>query len=165
MFDGENKPHVDFLISKKAFETNLRTIKEKLELGAYHLERSDLGLELISALAARNSLILKDHSIPILGANLSILCSLIGTQYMPSFKDSILFIEECHEAQYKIERMLWQIHHTGLFEGVKELWIGTSKEADMPEALISKFSSIYGFRAISDLPIGHGELNFITKLF
>ncbi len=162
---SEEKPKVDYLITGKAFETNLRALKEKILSSDFTLERSDFALELASTLSIRKSCVLEDHSIPILGGNLSIICSLIGTDYIPSFEDSILFIEECNEPEYKMERMLWQMHYAGIFKGLKELWVGVPNEARMPNALISKFSSMYGFRTISDLPIGHGDLNFVTKLF
>lgn len=158
-------PKVDHLITGKAFETNLRVIKEKVFSRNFSLERSDFALELASTLSLNKSCVFEDYNTPILGGNLSIVSSLIGTDYLPSFKDSVLFIEECNEPTYKIERMLWQMHYAGVFKGLKELWVGLASEANMPDALISKFSSMYGFRTISDLPIGHGDLNFVTKLF
>lgn len=40
------------------------------------------------------------------GGNLSLLCSLIGTEDLVSFKNKIVFIEEINEPPYKIDRML-----------------------------------------------------------
>ena len=125
----------------------------------------DLSAGLKAMLQASNSCILQEFNTPILGGNLSIIISLIGTGYLPSFKDSILFIEECNEPLYKVERMLWQMHYAKLFHGVKELWIGISEEAEIPMDLLMNFADIYGFRILRDLPIGHGKLNFVTKLF
>ena len=45
----------------------------------------------------------------LLGGNLTSLLSLIGTEYMPSFRNSILFLEEINEPPYKIDRMLCQL--------------------------------------------------------
>lgn len=40
------------------------------------------------------------------GGNLSLLVSLIGTKFLPSFENKVVFIEEVAEAPYKIDRML-----------------------------------------------------------
>lgn len=109
--------------------------------------------------------ILRNPSNNIIGANLSVLCSLLGTSFMPSFKGKILFIEDCNEPLYKMERMFYQLHLAGCFDNLKELWIGTSSEAELPMDLILRFSEIHGFTFVCDLPIGHGDLNFITPLF
>lgn len=42
----------------------------------------------------------------IVGGNLSMLCSLIGTEYLFPFKNNIVFIEDIDEPPYKIDRML-----------------------------------------------------------
>jgi muramoyltetrapeptide carboxypeptidase len=101
----------------------------------------------------------------IVGSNLSILCSLLGTAYMPALKGKILFLEECNEPLYKMERMFYQLHLAGCFKDLEELWIGTSLNAELPMNLLESFSAIYNFRLVTDLPIGHGDLNFITPLF
>lgn len=46
------------------------------------------------------------------GGNLSMLCSIIGSDYMPNIKDGILFIEDINEQPYCIERLLHQLYHS-----------------------------------------------------
>lgn len=101
----------------------------------------------------------------IIGANLSVFCSLLGTAYMPDLKGKVLFLEECNEPLYKMERMFYQLHLAGCFKDLEELWIGTFLNAELPMDLLNSFSAIYNFRLVTDLPIGHGDLNFITPLF
>lgn len=101
----------------------------------------------------------------VIGANLSVLCSLLGTDYVPSFRDRILFLEEINEPFYKMERMFYQLHLAGCLKGIKELWLGTSVDAELPMDLIQDFASVYDFKIIKDLPMGHGDLNFISQLF
>lgn len=101
----------------------------------------------------------------IIGANLSVFCSLLGTSYLPDLKGKILFLEECNEPLYKMERMFYQLHLAGCFKDLQELWLGTSLNAELPMNLLESFSAIYDFRLVTDLPIGHGDLNFITPLF
>ena len=45
----------------------------------------------------------------LLGGNLSVLCGLLGTPYMPSLKGAMLFLEEIGEPPKKIDRMLTQL--------------------------------------------------------
>lgn len=45
----------------------------------------------------------------IVGGNLCLICSTLGTPYEIDFKNKILFIEEIGEAPYKIDRMLTQL--------------------------------------------------------
>ncbi len=45
----------------------------------------------------------------IIGGNLSVLTSLIGTKFMPDMKGKILLLEEVGEAPYRIDRMLNQL--------------------------------------------------------
>ncbi|HLG02050.1 MAG TPA: LD-carboxypeptidase [Bacteroidia bacterium] len=49
----------------------------------------------------------------LLGGNLTVLCSLIGSGYLPDFTDSILFLEETEEEPYSIDRMLTQLDLNG----------------------------------------------------
>jgi muramoyltetrapeptide carboxypeptidase len=51
---------------------------------------------------------------PLLGGNLTIVTSLVGTPYMPDFTGAILFIEDVDEAEYRIDRMLTQLTEGGI---------------------------------------------------
>jgi muramoyltetrapeptide carboxypeptidase len=50
---------------------------------------------------------------PIVGGNLCVLTSLIGTMWQPNFQGKILLIEEVNEAPYRIDRMLFQLEKSG----------------------------------------------------
>ena len=50
----------------------------------------------------------------LLGGNLTIVTSLVGTPYMPDFKGAILFLEDVDEAEYRIDRMLTQLGEAGV---------------------------------------------------
>ena len=60
----------------------------------------------------------------ILGGNLTIICSLIGLNYLPDFKNSILFLEDINEPPYKIDRMLNQLRMIGILKKVKGILLG-----------------------------------------
>lgn len=76
----------------------------------------------------------KDYALPtrkekILGGNLSVLAGLVGTKYLYDFKDSVMFLEDCKEPAYKIERMLYQLKYSGAFNKVTKIILGESDEA------------------------------------
>ncbi len=60
----------------------------------------------------------------ILGGNLSVLASLVGTPYLPDARDSLLFLEEISEAPYRIDRMLTQLEQSGFLSKSRGAMLG-----------------------------------------
>lgn len=60
----------------------------------------------------------------LIGGNLRMVTSLIGTKYEPDFTDKIVFFEEVYENPYKIDRMLTQLIMAGKFERAKAVIFG-----------------------------------------
>ena len=60
----------------------------------------------------------------LLGGNLSLIASLLGTPYLPSFGNSILFLEEVEEEPYRFDRLLNHLALGGVFRDVKGILIG-----------------------------------------
>jgi muramoyltetrapeptide carboxypeptidase len=58
------------------------------------------------------------------GGNLNVLCSLVGTPYLPSVKGGILFLEDVSEHPYRIERQLTQLLHAGILGQQKAILLG-----------------------------------------
>lgn len=58
------------------------------------------------------------------GGNLCVLCSLVGTPYLPAVKGGVLFVEDVAEHPYRVERMLTQLHHAGVLKQQKAVLIG-----------------------------------------
>jgi muramoyltetrapeptide carboxypeptidase len=59
------------------------------------------------------------------GGNLSVLCSLVGTPYLPVVKGGILFLEDVNEHPYRIERQLTQLLHAGIIGQQKAVLLGS----------------------------------------
>jgi muramoyltetrapeptide carboxypeptidase len=70
----------------------------------------------------------------LLGGNLSILCATLGTPYQPSFKKTVLFLEEVDEVPYRLDRMLTQLLNAGLLQQVSGVAIGINKNCKDPKA-------------------------------
>jgi len=76
------------------------------------------GITVISEGMARGALI---------GGNLTLAVSLIGTEYDVDYSGKILFLEEFLEEPYRIDRMLTQMIQAGKFEEVKGIALGVFK--------------------------------------
>lgn len=58
------------------------------------------------------------------GGNLALLCSLVGTPYLPNIDGGILFLEDVSEHPYRIERMLSQLHLAGILKKQRAILLG-----------------------------------------
>ena len=52
----------------------------------------------------------------LLGGNLSVLTAMVGSEYLPDFKNNILFLEEVGEDIYRVDRMLTQLKLAGILK-------------------------------------------------
>lgn len=50
---------------------------------------------------------------PVVGGTISMICSLLGTPYMPNLNGVILVLEEVHEEPYRLDRLLNQMRLSG----------------------------------------------------
>ena len=50
----------------------------------------------------------------LLGGNLALVVSMLGTPYQPDFRETILFLEDITEEPYRIDRMLTQLRNAGI---------------------------------------------------
>lgn len=125
----------------------------------------------------------------LVGGNLSIMVSLIGTEFDLDYSNKIVFIEEVGEEPYRIDRMLTQMMQAGKFKNSAGIMMGifrkcevkeesalTSKSFTLMEVLKDRFSSlkipvVYGmsFGHVKDkftIPFGAlAELNADRQTF
>jgi muramoyltetrapeptide carboxypeptidase len=60
----------------------------------------------------------------LIGGNLSVLSSMIGTPYLPSLNDALLFLEDINEPAYRIDRMLSHLDNAALLASSKGVLLG-----------------------------------------
>ena len=60
----------------------------------------------------------------LLGGNLRVFNSLLGTAYFPDMRDKILILEDVGEAPFQIDNMLMQLRLTGIFNQINGLILG-----------------------------------------
>ena len=96
----------------------------------------------------------KGHAI---GGNLSLICTLIGTGYLPSFKGSILFFEDINEPAYRVDRMLTQCLLAGAFDGLAGVIVGDVSGDKGIDSIIKERFASHRIPIAAGLPFGHIE--------
>lgn len=101
----------------------------------------------------------------LLGGNLTVLSSLIGTPYALPTDGAILFFEDIGERPYRIDRMLTTWRNAGAFAAVRGVVVGAFTQCepntDGVRALdvLSERLSDLGVPVVSGLPAGHLDDN------
>ena len=104
---------------------------------------------------------------PLIGGNLSLICHLLGTPYLPSLEGCILFIEDKGESLYRLDRMLTHLALTGMLNGISGLIAGRFEECGDEtdiHILLNSIVSELGIPLVAGFPIGHGQKNIALPL-
>ncbi len=99
----------------------------------------------------------------IVGGNLSILYSLLGSKSFPDLNGKILFIEDLNEYYYHLDRMMYALKRAGKLKDLKGLIVGQFsdiQEAALPfdkntEEIIFEAVKDYKFPTYFSFPAGH----------
>jgi muramoyltetrapeptide carboxypeptidase len=106
----------------------------------------------------------------LLGGNLTVLGSLCGTPFLPSFSGAVLLLEDIGERPYRLDRCLAQLRNAGALEGIRGLALGTfpgCEERDTGESVGPVFDELarsLGVPAAIGFRIGHVDDNFCAPL-
>ena len=107
---------------------------------------------------------------PVVGGNLSVLYSMLGTPYFPSVDGAWLLLEDLDEYLYHVDRMLLAMRLAGVFERVKGVLVGAFTDlhdntvadgqsvdnpfgVSVPEMLAHYVPS--GTPVVHGIPVGH----------
>ena len=104
---------------------------------------------------------------PVLAGNLTILCHLIGTPFMPPTQGHLLLLEDRGEAPYRVDRMLSQLRLAGCFETIAGLAFGSFDDCGQPDELSRIFADHFGdrrFPVLTGLDVGHGKRNLTIPI-
>lgn len=66
----------------------------------------------------------------LLGGNLTVLTALLGTDFLPDWSGSILFLEDIREEIYRVDRMLTQLKLTGILGKISGFIWGRCSDCD-----------------------------------
>lgn len=103
----------------------------------------------------------------IVGGNLSVLYSMLGSDLFPETDGKILFIEDLDEYLYHIDRMMMALKRAGKLANLKALLVGAFTDMHdntIPFGMTAKeiiYEKVkdYGYPVIGDFPAGHVDDN------
>lgn len=148
-------------ISKESFVNLLKVVPEK---ATDKLRAKDLPYSLNTMASVNGGAINNYQESVILGGNLTILCSLLGTEYFPDFTDKVLFLEEYEEPKYKTDRLLSQLDLAGVFAKVQAVVLGTPTKTEFAYDKLEQILAKYAKPLIKNVPVGHGDINLSIPL-
>ena len=99
----------------------------------------------------------------LIGGNLSILYSLMGSKSQVDCKGKILFLEDLDEYLYHVDRMVLSLKRCGCFEDLKGLVVGSftkMHDNEIPwgktaHQIIADLTKPYNFPVVYNFPAGH----------
>ena len=104
---------------------------------------------------------------PLIGGNLTLISTLMGTPYQADFKGKIVFLEDIGEAPYRIDRMLTQLLLSGTLEQAAGIVLGIFNDCEvdtedtdfidtlsLKEVLSERLGGL-GIPVMYGLPFGH----------
>ena len=108
----------------------------------------------------------------LLGGNLSVLCGLVGSEYIPNFKGSLLFIEEVNEELYRVDRLMSQLQLSGVLSEINGFIFGKCTNC-LPgrgygsltfDEIMDHYIKPLGVPSFSGSMIGHIDSKFTVPL-
>lgn len=102
------------------------------------------------------------------GGNLTMLCHLLGTPWLPPLDGAILFLEEINEPPYRLDRLLTQLELAGVLGRISGLALGALSSRDEESLELSDLAAgrlaDLGLPLVVGLPVGHGPRNMLLPI-
>lgn len=104
------------------------------------------------------------HDAVLWGGNLSMLCNLVGTPYLPAVQGGVLFLEDVGEHPYRVERMLTQLLLAGVLPRQRAILLGAFNRYTLTphdrgfrlESVVAWLrTQLPGVPVLTGLPFGH----------
>ena len=109
----------------------------------------------------------------LLGGNLTVLTTIIGSGLLPDFEDALLFIEDVQEAPYRIDRMFMQLKLAGILDRVRGVIWGRCTKCTPGEGsygsltlpdILDDYLKPLNVPAFDGAQIGHIDRQFIMPV-
>jgi muramoyltetrapeptide carboxypeptidase len=107
---------------------------------------------------------------PLIGGNLTMIATLMGTPFQPDTTGAIVFLEDVHEEPYRIDRMLTTLALGGMFDKCAGIVFGRCSDCgvkgpsfSLEEILRDRFGAL-PVPAISGLSFGHIEQKLVLPI-
>ncbi len=101
----------------------------------------------------------------LIGGNLSLVTSLLGTPWEPNFKGAVLFLEDVGEELSRVDRMFQQLRNAGVLNQISGLVLGNftgmTDKGSKPygktvEAMVREATDGLNIPVVMNAPFGHG---------
>ena len=138
-------------------------VKDDLSIASHHLAlQKNISKTVLAAPAIKavNELAaIQRVSSKACAANLTVLASLCGTEFMPDFSNRILIIEDVNEPIYKLDRLLHQLYLSGVLKDLQALvfgkFTGGENSPEVLDKLFASFSAKLPCPCYKDFAFGH----------
>ena len=106
----------------------------------------------------------------LIGGNLSLVASLVGTPYFPDARGALLLLEDIGERPYRLDRMWTQLRLSGVLDSVAGIVLGEftgceEKEAAYASAdVLRELVVALGKPCVAGFQVGHGDINLAVPL-
>jgi muramoyltetrapeptide carboxypeptidase len=117
------------------------------------------GQRFTPALAADSWRVAGQASGRLVGGNLAIVASLLGTPWAWPVGDAILFLEEVGEAPYRVDRLLTQLRHAGVLQRARGFLLGSFSDGGDATAVLREHLAGLGKPVLAGWPAGHARPN------
>ena len=105
------------------------------------------------------------------GGCLSLVASLVGTQFFPALDGAVLVLEDVNEPPYRVDRMLNQLAMAGVFDRVAGVIFGAFVDCEPEretegriEDVIDDFAARVSCPVFCGLPYGHGKARRVLPM-
>ena len=100
----------------------------------------------------------------LLGGNLTLICSTLGTPYALQPQGVILFVEDVNEAPYRVDRSLSQLRLAGVLDAVAGVVVGSFSSKDPADAkeldrVLREYFGALKVPVVMNFPVGHTPWN------
>ncbi|AMP88310.1 S66 peptidase family protein [Legionella pneumophila] len=107
----------------------------------------------------------------LIGGNLSLVTSLVGTPYQPDFKEKILLLEDVSTEPFNVDRMISHLDLAGIFDQVSGIVFGQFEsciskddtEGTIDE-VINDWASHFKVPCVKNFPYSHGVNNCVLPI-
>ncbi|MFT7222596.1 MAG: muramoyltetrapeptide carboxypeptidase [Cellvibrionaceae bacterium] len=153
--------HGPLLCQLGRHQLNPRDVEEIKEILFGRIEKTTFeNLKPLNSWAGKNKTICSR----IIGGNLKVIQSLLGTPSYRQPPSSIIFLEDAGERGYAIDRMLVQLTQAGFFQNCTAVIFGNFESGYEPETrnslwpvALAEFAKAIDIPVFSELPVGHGN--------
>jgi muramoyltetrapeptide carboxypeptidase len=107
---------------------------------------------------------------PLLGGNLAVLATLLGTSWLPDTRGAVLLLEDDGEQPYRLDRLWTHLRNAGIFAGLAGIALGDFTNCERPGAnfsvrdVLRTLAEETGLPCAVGFPVGHGPVNMPLSL-